>query len=174
MRRFSLYSKNQGERCFPPQGRLGAVAQIRGSDKYPDIRGVVRFYYTRGGTVVQAEIRGLPSYLPALGGNPPRGPFGFHIHSMAKCGSPASPEPCMAAGGHFDIGENPHGNHAGDLPVLFSNKGVAMMSVYTSRFTPEQVIGRTVMIHEHPDDFRTQPAGDSGERIACGEILRAE
>ncbi|NMB33378.1 MAG: superoxide dismutase family protein, partial [Clostridium sp.] len=42
--------------------------------------------------------------------------------------------------------------------------------VYTSRFTPREVVGKTVIIHENPDDFRSQPSGDSGDRIACGVI----
>ena len=41
---------------------------------------------------------------------------------------------------------------------------------YTNRFVPEEIIGRTVVIHENPDDFKTQPSGDSGSKIACGEI----
>ena len=45
------------------------------------------------------------------------------------------------------------------------------MAVYTDRFYPEDVIGKTVVIHEKPDDFRTQPSGDSGEKIACGKIM---
>ena len=44
------------------------------------------------------------------------------------------------------------------------------MMVYTDRFYPEDVIGKTVIIHSEPDDFRTQPSGDSGEKIACGRI----
>jgi len=46
------------------------------------------------------------------------------------------------------------------------------MLVYTNRFRPQDVIGRTAVIHAMPDDFRSQPAGDSGMRIGCGEITR--
>ena len=45
------------------------------------------------------------------------------------------------------------------------------MAVYTGRFYPEDVIGRTVIIHEKSDDFHTQPSGDAGEMIACGKIV---
>ncbi len=48
------------------------------------------------------------------------------------------------------------------------------MTVYTGRFFPEDVIGRTVIIHEKADDFHTQPSGDAGEMIACGEIKTCE
>ena len=45
------------------------------------------------------------------------------------------------------------------------------MMVYTTRFFPEKVVGKTVVIHDMPDDFRTQPSGNSGEKIACGQIV---
>jgi Cu-Zn family superoxide dismutase len=64
----------------------------------------------------------------------------------------------------------PHGNHAGDFPVLFSNHGVARMCFFTDKFTVQDVLGKMLVIHENPDDYRTQPAGDSGRRLACGEI----
>lgn len=173
MRSFGIPPIASGSKtCFPPKGRLAAIAYIHGSALYPDITGEVRFYSARGGTVVEADIRGLPPYRPAEAGKQPQGPFGFHIHAMSECGNMSGPDPFMAAGDHFDKGHNPHGNHSGDLPVLFSNNGVAQMSVFTDRFTPAEVVGRTAMIHQNPDDFRTQPSGNSGARIACGEITR--
>ena len=44
------------------------------------------------------------------------------------------------------------------------------MMVFTDRFQPQDVVGRTVIIHDQPDDFTSQPSGNSGEKIACGEI----
>ncbi|MGJ0847981.1 recombinase family protein [Tissierella praeacuta] len=64
----------------------------------------------------------------------------------------------------------PHGNHSGDFPVLFSNNGYARMSFFTNKFKPEDVIDKSVIIHLNPDDYRSQPAGNSGKRIACGVI----
>lgn len=55
-----------------------------------------------------------------------------------------------------------------------SHNGIAWMEVYTGRFYPEEVIGRTIIIHGMPDDFRSQPSGNSGEKIACGEIMEWE
>ena len=49
--------------------------------------------------------------------------------------------------------------------------GYAWLQVYTGRFQPEDIIGKTVVLHGMPDDFHTQPSGDSGMKIACGEIL---
>ena len=64
-----------------------------------------------------------------------------------------------------------HPEHAGDFPPLLSCGGAAWMAVYTNRFYPEEVIGRTVIIHGGVDDFHTQPLGNSGEMIACGQIV---
>ena len=55
---------------------------------------------------------------------------------------------------------------------MFSNDGMAKMMFFTNRFKPEDVIGKAVVIHKSPDDFRTDPAGDSGDKIACGEIVK--
>jgi DNA invertase Pin-like site-specific DNA recombinase len=71
-------------------------------------------------------------------------------------------------------GTQPHGNHAGDFPVLFSNNGYTYMKFFTDKFKPGDVIGRAVIIHENPDDYRTQPSGNSGKRIACGVICPVE
>lgn len=98
------------------------------------------------------------------------GPFGFHIHEGGTCGVTTGDQPFQSAGGHFNPTNSYHPQHAGDLPVLFSNGGSAWMAVYTDRFRPADVVGRTVIIHQNPDDFRTQPSGNSGARIACGVI----
>lgn len=47
----------------------------------------------------------------------------------------------------------------------------AMMIFYTDRFRPREILGRTLVIHDMPDDFRTQPSGNSGMKIACGLIF---
>ncbi len=156
---------------FPPHGMLVASATLQGNALHPKITGTVRFYKAQGGTVVEVDVDGLPPYTPAIGNTPPVGPFGFHIHEHKTCGLVGGGDPFAAAGSHYNPTGQPHGNHAGDLPVLFSNHGRAQLSVYTDKFKPEDVIGRTVMIHQHPDDFRTQPAGDSGTRMACGAIV---
>lgn len=46
------------------------------------------------------------------------------------------------------------------------------MKVYTDRFYVDEIIGKTVIVHEDPDDFHTQPSGNAGKKIACGVILR--
>lgn len=76
-----------------------------------------------------------------------------------------------AAGNHFNTENDKHPNHLGDLPMIYSNSGYAYMQFYTSRFMPNEVVNRTLIIHKNIDDFVTEPAGNSGERIACGKIL---
>ena len=63
-----------------------------------------------------------------------------------------------------------HPNHSGDMPPLLGNQGYAWMAFYDKRFTIPEIIGKSLIIHRMPDNFTTQPAGDSGERIACGVI----
>lgn len=149
-----------------------AVAKVAGGQKYPGITGVVFFRDVQGGTEVCADITGLPPYRPASDGKQPIGPFGFHIHENGDCtpGNPANP--FEATGGHWNPTHQPHGNHAGDFPVLFSNNGRARMCFFTDKFKVSDVIGKSVVIHENPDDYRTQPAGNSGMKIACGVIVK--
>ena len=151
-----------------------AVAYLRGGPLAPDIKGEVTFRSVRGGTKVTVEVWGLPRYQPASNGKQPVGPHGFHLHERGTCKVGDPNDPFMAAGGHWNPGNQPHGNHAGDFPVLFSNKGFAYMSFFTDKFTVAEVIGKAVIIHESPDDYRTQPSGNSGRRLACGVIRRCQ
>ena len=149
-----------------------AVACLQGGPLAPDIHGTVTFRNVQGGTKVTVEVRGLPNYQPAANGKLPVGPHGFHLHEGGSCRIGDPDNPFMAAAGHWNPDNQAHGNHAGDFPVLFSNRGFAFMSFFTDRFTVSDVIGKTVIIHENPDDYRTQPAGNSGRRLACGVVRR--
>jgi Cu-Zn family superoxide dismutase len=149
-----------------------AVACVMGGPLAPRIRGYVFFYTVPGGTLVCAYIYGLPPYSPATEDSPPIGPHGFHIHEKGNCEAGDPGDPFYAAGGHWNPYEQPHGNHAGDFPVLFSNNGFAMTCFFTNKFYPADVIEKSVIIHQNPDDYRTQPAGDAGKRLACGVIRR--
>lgn len=153
--------------------KMTAVAHVRGGPLAPQIQGTVSFKDVPGGTEVLAEIRGLPPYQPAENHRDPIGPHGFHIHEFGNCEIGDPRDPFQAAGKHWNPDKQPHGNHAGDFPVLFSNNGLALMAFFTNRFKVADVIGRAVIIHEHPDDYRTQPAGAAGKRLACGVISRA-
>lgn len=99
-------------------------------------------------------LDGNPSMANGLGGNPPN-----DRSNLAFSG-----DRCLVA--------SDHPNHKGDLPVLFSSEGDAFMVFCTNRFRVSDVIGRTVIVHLSPDDYTSQPAGNSGERIACGVIRK--
>lgn len=136
-----------------------AAAQMKGSPEYPEIQGMVYFFRVHNGTIVAADIRNLP------GGN---AFHGFHIHEGGCQGTKA--KPFAQADGHYNPANTMHPRHAGDMPPLLSNDGNAFLIFYTDRFHPEDVIGRAVIIHADPDDMTTQPSGNSGAMIACGEI----
>lgn len=146
-----------------------ARAILKGSKKYPDIQGKADFYDVHGGTVIVVEVSGLPR--EAMDAN--SGFFGFHIHEGSSC-TGDSKDPFADTKGHYNPGQVSHPKHAGDLPPLLSDDGNAWMSVYTTRFFPEDIVGRTIVIHGMSDDFRTQPSGDSKEKIACGLIVPGE
>ncbi|OEH84526.1 superoxide dismutase [Desulfuribacillus stibiiarsenatis] len=147
-----------------------AVAYIKGGPLAPNIQGIVYFDSVPGGTEITVEVQGLPPFQPATNDQDPIGPHGFHIHDHGTCeiGNPA--DPFQAAGGHWNPRNQPHGNHAGDFPVLFSNNGYSRMSFFSNKFEVSEAIGKAVIIHQNPDDYRSQPAGDAGKRLACGVI----
>ena len=104
---------------------------------------------------------------------------GLHIHEAGDCSSGDG----MSAKGHFNPHGKPHGNpasaerHAGDLPSLNANKaGRANVQVDVDGITvtpgPASIIGRGLIVHADPDDYKTQPTGNAGARIACG-VIRA-
>lgn len=153
--------------------KVSAYAPIKGSADYPSINGTVWFADVPGGMLIEAEVSGLPAYRPGSGNVSPVSPFGFHIHDGRQCGSPSSTPPYETSGGHYNPTSQHHGNHAGDLPVLIPTNGYAFMAFFTGKMKSSDIIGKTIIIHENPDDYRTDPAGNSGKKIACGEIMQA-
>lgn len=138
-----------------------AIARVKGGTDAPNLSGVVKFYQKPEGVLVVASVSGLPQTDPGQF-------FAFHIHEGPNCSGAGFP----ASGGHYDPTGQPHPQHAGDLPPLLSNGGSAFLAVLTDRFRVRDIIGRTVIIHSGPDDFHTQPSGNPGTKIACGEIRR--
>lgn len=137
-----------------------ARAAIRGDAAHPELMGEALLYPYGKGTLFLLRAVGLPH----------GGFFALHIHEGNNCSS-GGDVAFSGAGGHYDPHDVPHPWHAGDLPPLLSAaNGAALLAVYSDRFQPQEVIGRTVILHEKPDDFRTQPSGDSGARLACGVI----
>lgn len=145
-----------------------AFAQIGGSADYPDLYGIVRFFPTTDGVLVNAELYGLPVLTPICSNHV----FGFHIHEDAPC-TGTEADPFANAGSHYNPGGCEHPAHGGDLPPLFATQDGFAWSVFlTDRFKWGDILGRTVIVHGMPDDFRSQPSGDSGPKIGCGVILQ--
>jgi superoxide dismutase, Cu-Zn family len=126
---------------------------------------------TKDGVLTTVNVKGLPEGLHAV-----------HVHSVGKCEGPAF----TSAGGHFNPLnkkhglKNPDGPHAGDLPDMYVNKdGVGRYEVLMESMTlgPGQTSifdsdGSSIVIHATADDNMTDPAGNSGDRIACGVITK--
>lgn len=107
------------------------------------------------------------------------GEHGFHIHEKGDCGADA-----MNAGGHFNPAGRQHGSpghaerHAGDFGNLTADaagNASLQLSLPTTEVTlakgaPNSIIERAVVVHADPDDYASQPAGNSGKRVACGII----
>ena len=132
--------------------------------------GTVHFVQSDGKVMVSGEIRGLK----------PNAEHGFHVHEKGDCSSGDG----MSAGGHFNPGGAPHGahgagmHHTGDLPSLRANaSGVATFS-FESRSIAiasgvTDIVGKGLIVHKDPDDYKTQPTGNAGARLACAVIQKA-
>jgi len=142
-----------------------AFAVINGRGKYSDVYARVNFYQKNDRVIVATWAEGLP--VTECGS----GVFGFHIHSGVSC--TGNEEDIYAdALTHYNPKGCLHPYHAGDMPPLFGENGEAFSAFMTKRFTIDEIIGKTIIIHSSPDDFTTQPSGNSGEKIACGIIRK--
>ena len=141
-------------RCEIP----AAAARIHGDSANPRLHGTVKIYPWRDGTLVTADVWGLPDSETGF--------FALHIHETGDCGGDGFPN----TGSHYNPRMQPHPRHAGDLPPLLGDNGRVQLTVFTNRFRVPEILGRSVVIHSGPDDFRTQPAGNPGIKIACGVI----
>ncbi|MEJ8811198.1 superoxide dismutase family protein [Variovorax ureilyticus] len=153
------------------QGGAAATATLAptGAISPNPTMGKVTFTPIANGVRVSGDVRGLP----------PGTEHGFHIHEKGDCGDNGN-----ASGGHFNPAGGTHGkfaapgSHAGELPSLVADAGgVAKFSVEVHALSltegaANNVVGRAVVVHRDRDDFTTQPAGNSGPRIACGVITR--
>lgn len=146
----------------PPQ----AWAKIRGSERYPEIEGNLRFYQTSYGVLVVSEVKGLP--LKNTVCSEPI--FALHIHEGTSCTGNAD-DPFADALTHYNPKGCPHPYHAGDLPPLFGAGGYAYSVVLSDRFTVREIVGKTVILHASLDDFTTQPSGNAGMKMACGVVM---
>ncbi len=147
-------------------GGPSAVAVFE-SSKGATTSGTVTFTQVGDKVRVDAEVSGLK----------PNAEHGFHVHEKGDCSSGDG----MSTGGHFNPVGKPHGlhttmeRHAGDLPSLQANaQGVAKMRVTMDIITVTagltSIVGRGLIVHRDPDDYKSQPTGNAGPRIACAVI----
>jgi Cu-Zn family superoxide dismutase len=144
-----------------------AVLHPTGGNK---VSGTVTFTEVADGVQVHAEITGLTP-----------GKHGLHIHELGDCSAADG----SSAGAHFNPTKQPHAGpdvdarHVGDMGNVEADASgaakVEYLDHHISLANDEQsIIGRSVVVHAKADDLKSQPAGDSGARVACGVIGRAK
>jgi Cu-Zn family superoxide dismutase len=152
-----------------PSAPLKATAVLH-SAAGNKVSGTVTFTEVADGVQVQAELAGLTP-----------GNHGFHVHEFGDCSAPDA----SSAGGHFNPTGKPHAGpdalerHVGDMGNVEADaSGKAKLDYVDHQISltndQQSVIGRSVVVHAKADDLKSQPAGDSGARIACGVIGRAK
>ncbi|MDD0840279.1 superoxide dismutase family protein [Curvibacter sp. HBC61] len=154
--------------CATGPSGPSAVANLRPTQGN-QVSGELRFVQVGSQVKVSGEVRGLK----------PNAEHGFHIHEKGDCSSGDG----MSTGGHFNPTGAAHGqhgagaHHSGDLPALVANaQGVARVDFDSRSLTlqdgPASIVGKGLIVHRDPDDYRTQPTGNSGPRVACAVIQK--
>ncbi|MGI4938702.1 MAG: superoxide dismutase family protein [Janthinobacterium lividum] len=146
-----------------------AVAELKPTQG-SNVSGTVTFVQRNGEVLVDARIKGLTP-----------GPHGFHIHEVGDCSAPDA----SSAGGHYNPTRMAHGapdaavHHGGDFGNLVADaNGESSLSIglpltignMAKAGDSASIIGRAVVVHADADDLVSQPAGNSGKRLACGVI----
>lgn len=147
------------------QSKPDAYAQIKGGPLAPCIKGTIYLYQLEEGVYLKAYITGIPNM-----NNESSSFHGFHIHELGDCSVGDEKNPFTKAKSHYNPTNVSHPMHAGDLPPILSSDGIGILSVFTNRFTVNEVIGKSFILHGGYDDFTSQPAGNAGARWACGVI----
>ena len=156
-------STDRGQDTAGPVLAAASLTPTQGKE----VRGLVLFREMDAQHVmVHARVIGLK----------PIAEHGFHLHENGQCASPDG----ASAGGHFNPAKAAHGpqdaeHHAGDMPNLKADgNGVADQKFIIQGVSlspgPTSIDARSVIVHADPDDFRSQPAGNAGPRLACAVV----
>ena len=150
-----------------PAAAQTAAAALKGADGKEV--GSVNLTQTSQGVLINVSVKGLPP-----------GEHAFHVHAVGKCEPPFT-----SAGGHFNPGSkkhgmlSPEGQHAGDMPNLHIPQSgdltveILNVNITLEKGKPNSVFdtdGSAVVVHAASDDYKTDPTGEAGGRIACGVI----
>jgi Cu-Zn family superoxide dismutase len=163
---FAAQAQTPEEKSSSPLKAVAVLHPTAGNK----VNGTVTFTEEADGVKVRAEITGLTP-----------GNHGFHVHEFGDC----SAADATSAGAHFNPTKQPHAGpdaperHVGDMGnVQADASGKATLEYVDHQISltndERSVIGRSVVVHAKADDLKSQPAGDSGVRVACGVIGRAK
>ena len=164
-----------------------AVVRESPSTPRPMPRSAIANLAAASGSLVSGRLRLVPMAMNGsdgvhisgeIGGLAPNSTHGIHVHEIGNC----SAADAASAGNHFNPGNRAHGksgageHHAGDMDNITANPGgVGRVDFHLHGATlgsglASDIGNRAVVVHAAPDDYRSQPAGNSGKRIACGVI----
>ena len=154
--------------------------QAAATREAPGTKAVATLEPTKGstvaGTVTFQQMGDRVHVTATIRGFAPNSEHGFHAHEKGDCSSGDG----MSTGGHFNPNGRAHGkqdaeHHAGDMPSLVADaNGVVQTSFDLTGVSlgsgAADLVGRGLIVHASPDDYKTQPTGNSGARVACGVI----